>query len=51
MLIEKYRDLLENTDFEQNYYSRISTRIYKIGYDSIQFLKKLDYYDRFFSEN
>ena len=39
ILIEKYRDMLENPDFEQNCYSINSTGIYKIGHDSIRLMK------------
>ena len=35
ILIEIYKDLLKNPDFEQNYWSRTATGIYKIGHDSI----------------
>ena len=35
ILIEKYKDLLKNPDFEQDYWSRTATGIYKIGHDSI----------------
>ena len=34
-IIEIYKDMLKNPDFEQNYCSRTSTGIYKIGHDSI----------------
>ena len=33
ILIEKYRDTLENLNFEQNHYSMTSTGIYKIAHD------------------
>ena len=46
ILIEKYEDMLENPDFEQNYYSRTATGIYEIGHDSIRLMKWLAYYDR-----
>ena len=39
VLFEKYRDMLENPNFDQNKYSITSTGIYKIAHDSIQ-LKK-----------
>ena len=45
-LIEIYKDMLKNPDFEQNYWSRTSTGIYKIGYDSIRLMKWICYYDR-----
>ena len=31
--------MLENPDFEQDYYSRTAKGIYEIGYDSIRFMK------------
>ena len=34
ILIEKYKNMLENSDFEQNYWSRTAIGIYKIGHDS-----------------
>ena len=34
-LIEKNKDLLQNCDFEQNYWSRTAEGFYKIGHDSI----------------
>ena len=51
ILIEKYKDLLKNPDFEQNYWSRTSTGIYKIGRDSIRLMKWIWYYDRSYYEN
>ena len=51
ILIEKYEDMLENPGFEQDYYSRISSGIYKIGHDSIRLMKWLAYYDRSYYEN
>ena len=47
-LIEKYKNMLENSDFEQNYWSRTATGIYKIGHDSIRLMKWICYYDRSF---
>ena len=43
--------MIENPDFEQNYYSRTAKAIYKIGHDSIRIMKWLAYYDRSFHEN
>ena len=40
--------MLENPDFEQNYWSRTAEAIYKIGHDSIRLMKWLIYYDRSF---
>ena len=45
-LIEKYKDMLKNPNFEQNYWSRTAKGIYKIGYDSIRLMKWICYYDR-----
>ena len=39
ILIEKYKNMLEFPDFEQNKYSITSTGIYKIGYDSLRLMK------------
>ena len=49
--IEKYRDMLENPDFEQNKYSLTSTDIYKIAHDSIRTMKWIFYSDRSYYEN
>ena len=51
MLIEKYRNMLENSDFEQNYWSETATGVYKIGHDSIRLMKWICYYDRSYYEN
>ena len=51
ILIEKYKNMTENPDFEQNHYSITSTGIYKIGHDSIRLMKWICYYDRSFYEN
>ena len=39
ILIEKYKDMLENPDFEQDYWSRTALGIFKIGHVSIRLLK------------
>ena len=31
--------MLENSDFEQKYWSRTATGIYKLGHDSIRLMK------------
>ena len=49
-LIDKYRGLLENRNFEQNKYSITSTGIYKIAHDSIRLLNWIWYYDRSYYE-
>ena len=40
--------MLKNPDFDQNYYSRTATGIYKIGHDSVRLIKWLAYYDSFY---
>ena len=51
ILIEKYNNMLEKSDFEQDYWSRTATGIYKIGHDGIRLLKWICYYDRSYYEN
>ena len=51
ILIEKYRDMLENPDFEQDYWSRTAIGIYKIRHDSIILMKWLIYHDRCYYDN
>ena len=51
ILIEKYKNKLENSDFEQTYWSRTAEGIYKIGHDSIRLMKWICYYDRSYYEN
>ena len=43
ILIEIYKDMLLNPDFEQNYWSRTAKGIYKIGHDSIRLMKWICY--------
>ena len=38
--------MLENPDFEQNYWSRTAEGIYKNGHDSNRLMKRICYYDR-----
>ena len=38
-LIEIYKDMLKNSEFEQDFWSRTATGIYKIGHDSIRLMK------------
>ena len=45
-MIEKYKDMLEYPDFEQDYFSRTAIGIYKNGHDSIRLMKWLAYNDR-----
>ena len=51
IVTEKYKDMLENPDFEQDYYSRTAKGIYKNGHDSIRILKWICYDDRSHYEN
>ena len=51
ILIEKYKNILENPNFEQNFWSRTAEGIYKIGHDSIRLMKWICYYDRSYYEN
>ena len=39
ILFAKYKDMLENPDIEQNYWSRTAIGIYEIGHDSIRLMK------------
>ena len=48
ILIEKYKDMSENPDFEQDHWSRTAERIYEIGHECIRLMKWLIYYDRYF---
>ena len=50
-LINIYKDMLKNPNFEQNKYSLTSTGNYKIGHDSIRLMKWICYYDRSYYEN
>ena len=51
ILIEKYKNMLKNPDFEQDYWSRTAQGVYKIGHDSIRLMKRICYYDRSYYEN
>ena len=51
ILIERYKDMLKNPNFEQNKYSRTSTGIYKIAHDSVWLMRWICYYDRSYFEN
>ena len=50
-LIEIYKDMIKNPNFEQNKYSITSNGIYKIGHDSIRLMKRICYYDRSYYGN
>ena len=51
ILIENYKNMLENPNFEQDYWSGTAIGIYKIGHDSIRLMKWICNYDRSFCEN
>ena len=51
ILIEKNKDMLENLDFEQDYYSRTAKVLYKTGHDSIRLTKCLNNYNRSYHDN
>ena len=40
--------MMDYPDFEQNYYFRTAKCFYKIDHDSIQLLKWIVYYDRYY---
>ena len=50
-MIEKYKNVIEYPDFEQNYWSRTAEGIYKIAHDSIRLMKWICYCDRSSYEN
>ena len=50
ILIEKYKNVLEDPNFEQDYWSRTAGGVYKIGYDSNGLMKWICYYDRSYYE-
>ena len=50
-LIEIYKDMIKNPNFEQNKFSLTANGIYKIGHDSIRLMKWICYYDRSYYEN
>ena len=43
--------MIKNPNFEQKYWSRTSTGIYKIGHDSIRLMKFICYYGRSCNES
>ena len=43
--------MLENPNFEQDYWSTTATSIHKFGHDSIRLMKLICYYDRSYYEN
>ena len=46
ILIEKYKDISEISDFERKFWSRTAIGIYEIGHDIIRIMNWLAYYDR-----
>ena len=51
ILVDKYKDMIENQGFEQDYWSRTAEGVNKIGLDSNRFVKWLAYFDRSYHEN
>ena len=47
ILIERYKDMIIKSDFEQDYWSRTEMGIHKIGRDCISLMKGLICYDRY----
>ena len=43
--------MLENPNFERDYWSRTAEGLYKIGHDSIRLMKWVCYFDRSYYEN
>ena len=43
-VVEKYKNMDE--DFEENYYSRTSRGVYKIGHESVRLMQWMAYYDK-----
>ena len=43
--------MLENPNFEQNYWSRTAKGIYRIGHDSVRLMKWICFSDRSYYEN
>ena len=50
-LIEIYKDMLKNSDFEQIYWSITAKGKYKIGHESIRLTKWICCYDRSYYDN
>ena len=48
ILIEKNIDMLQDADFEQDFWSRTAEGVYEIAHDSIILMKWICYYDRFY---
>ena len=45
ILIEKQKRMIDNQDFEQDYWSRTAKGMYKIGHDIVRILKWICYHD------
>ena len=50
-MIENYKNMLEKSDFEHDYWSRTAEDIYKNGHDSNRLMKWLAFYDKSYYEN
>ena len=51
ILIEKYKDMSENLNFEPDHSSRTAEDFYKVGHDSIRLLKWLFYHECSYYDN
>ena len=51
ILVKKYKAMLKNQDFEQDFWSRTAIGIYKIGHDNNRTMKWIGYYDRSYYGN
>ena len=51
ILIDKNKDMIKKSDFEQDYWSGTAIGFSKKGHDSIRLMKWICYYDRSFYEN
>ena len=51
ILIEKYKNMLQNQDSEQDYWLRTAIDIYKIGHNSIRLLEWLIFCGRSYYDN
>ena len=51
ILIEKYKCMLKNPKFEQDFWSRTAIGIHKLGHDCIRLMKWLIFYDRSYYDN
>ena len=51
ILIEKYKNMIEDPNFEQNCWPKTAEGVYKIGHDIIRLMKWICYDDRSYYEN